>query len=196
MKKVLLINAPPDSGKDEAARIIIDLLTSKGIKSQHKEFKSTLFKAVKSAYGITNEVWEELYTRENKELPSYYLTYGGVPISPRQAMINMSEDVMKPLFGEKVFGIAAANSLEDGWNIFSDSGFDEEALPIINICGRENVKVLQIIRPNKTFEGDSRYWLSTHLLGVGVEICKNTGSLEEFHDTLIGNLIDLGVIDE
>ena len=195
-EKVLLLNAPPDTGKDLAASMICNYLNNVGIKAQHKEFKNTLFIAVKAAYGISEEVWSELYTRENKELPSYYLVNNGKSISPRQAMINMSEDVMKPLFGSKVFGIAAANQLEEGLNVFSDSGFDDEAQALIDKVGKSNVYCIQITREGRTFEGDSRDWLNIYRLGINTVPCNNYGDETDYWSMLLKSLIQLGIINE
>ena len=55
---------------------------------------------IKLAYCISDAEWEELYTRENKEIPTPKLN----GLSPRQAIIHMSEEVIKPNFGKDYIG--------------------------------------------------------------------------------------------
>lgn len=191
-KKVLLLNAPPFSGKDYAADFLVNLFKGYATK---QEFKTPLFKAVKSTYGISEEVWKELYTVENKDKPTYYLVYNDLPISPRQAMINMSEKVMKPLFGDDVFGLAAANQLVEGLNVFSDSGFMGEAQSIIDAVGKENVYVIKIIKDGCNFDNDSRDWLDTNKLGVTCMPVYNAGD-ESFIVDILSALKGMGIPNE
>lgn len=176
-KKVIIFNAPPFAGKDIATVHLVKHLNSKGINSHHKEVKENLFKATKACFGLSDGVWEDLYQRENKELPSYYLINDGKHFSPREAMINTSENVLKPLFGKDVFGIMAAKSLEEGVNIFSDGGFAEEVQCLLDEVGEENFLLVHVTRDGCSFEGDSRDYVTgfpnTHTVN-------NNGSLEEY----------------
>lgn len=177
---VVIMNGPPSSGKDDAAQFLVNKIKSFNNNAVHKEVKENLFRAVKSAYGVPEDVWDELYQRENKELPSYYLVNNGRPISPRQAMINMSEDVLKPLFGKTVFGKMAANSVvENAINVFSDGGFVEEAICLADRVGEVNTLIIQIERQGYTFEGDSRGYIT--LPNVKCVRIVNNGTLDEFH---------------
>lgn len=171
-----------NSGKDHGAEVLCKYFYSIGLPAHHKEFKKALFKAVKSAYGIDEEQWKLLYTRTSKEQPSEFLIYNGEPISPRQAMINMSENVMKPLFGSDVFGKAAAFDLLEGFNVFSDGGFEEEIEPLINEVGKSNILIIKISRDGCTFEGDSRNYIDVD--GVRSVELHNEGD-ETFEELLI-----------
>lgn len=185
-KKAIIFNSPPLSGKDVAAEHIVNYLSSKGIPAYHKEVKENLFKATKACFGVPDDVWEELYKRENKELPSYYLVNNGTPFSPREAMINTSENVLKPLFGKDVFGIMAAKSLEDGVNIFSDGGFPEEVQCILDEVGVDNFMLVHVIREGCSFEGDSRNYVTGFPNTVTLY---NDGTLEEYLNECI-NLVE------
>lgn len=182
MQKVIILNAPPFSGKDFGAAFLKDYFLSCGLPAHHKEFKKQLFKATKAAYGIPEDVWEDLYTREKKELPSSYLVYNGEMISPRQAMINTSEKLMKPMFGLDVFGKAAAFDLSDGINVFSDGGFEEEIQPLIDKVGKDNILIIKIFREDCTFEGDSRNYVDID--GVPIREIVNLGD-NSFLDGLV-----------
>jgi len=179
-KQVIIFNAPPDSGKDVAVEYMLRILESEGYKVKHLEFKETLFTLVKSTYGITEEVWKGLYTRQNKELPSHYLVHNGNPTSPRNALINMSENVIKPLYGEQAFGLAACNSLSEGVNLFSDGGFNAEILPIIKSVGAKNVLIVKIFRDGRDYSKDSRDYLDNDYLGVDCIGVTNNTKLSDF----------------
>jgi len=178
-KKVIIFNAPPNTGKDVAAEHLVKHLNSKGIPSHHKEVKENLFKAVKSAYGISDNLWDFLYEREYKEEPSCHLRISMNNTSPRNAMIHMSENVLKPLFGKDVFGIMAAKSAEEGVNIFSDGGFAEEVQCLLDEVGEENFLLIHVTRDGCSFEGDSR----DYVMGFpNTHIIHNDGTLGEYLD--------------
>ena len=185
--KVVILNGPPNSGKDVGAEHL-----SKVFEGYHKEFKGILFKATKAAFGLTDDVWGILYKRESKELPSTYLIHNGEYISPRTAMINTSENVIKPLFGQDAFGKALANDLEDGINFVSDGGFASEVKPISDMVGPENVLILRIRREGCTFQGDSRRELSYNDVekGITIEDVNNVGDLCEYLDKLESKVKD------
>lgn len=181
--KIVILNAPPNAGKDLGAAHLVEFFEAQGIPAKHMEFKESLFKLTKSAYGVDDQVWEQLYTRENKELPSYYLVLNGHCVSPREALINTSEKVIKPMFGKQAFGIMAANQLREGAvNVFSDGGFNDEVSPLIDRVGRENILVIKMWRPNCSFAGDSRDYLDEFELPVKFHRLGNDGTKEElFH---------------
>ena len=181
-KRVIVFNAPPDSGKDVAVDYMEEVLRFEGHNVRHLEFKETLFALVKSTYGISDGVWDGLYTRENKELPSYYLTYRGHPISPREALINMSEKVIKPLYGEEAFGLAACSGIVKGINLFSDGGFNAEMIPLINLVGARNVLVVKIFRGGRDYSKDSRDYLDIDYLGVDCVHVHNNSTLDDFYE--------------
>lgn len=187
MKKVIVFNAPPNAGKDVAAASLVEKLNRVGYNAYHKEVKENLFKATKACFGVPDDVWDELYTRENKELPSYYLINNGRPTSPRKAMINTSEEVLKPLFGKDVFGIMAANSLEEGINVFSDGGFPEEIDCLREAVGDENFILVHVYRDGCSFEGDSRDYVYT---GGQRMVIDNNDSEQIYLNTVFNKLYE------
>lgn len=178
-KKVIVLNAPPNSGKDVGVEFLVKKFLGIGRLSHHQEFKRGLFKATKAAYGISENEWESMYTRENKERKTSRLVISNRPVSPREALINMSEVVMKPLFGKEVFGIMAAEALEEGLNFFSDGGFNEEMLPLKREVGENNILLLRISREGCSFEGDSRSYIDS--CDYYSHDIINEGSLEDFY---------------
>lgn len=170
-KKVIILNGPASSGKDDAAKH----LSTHYSNTHHREFKAQLFKLTMLIWGVTQETWDYLYTRERKEIKTHLL--GGM--SPREALIHTSEVVIKPNYGKRYFGVFAAKTLKDGVNIFSDGGFAEEVLPLVDAVGAGNILVVRIHRPGYTFAGDSRTYLQDGLVPRMIDV-QNDGTYEEF----------------
>lgn len=175
--KVIILNGPPLSGKDEAAKYLCSKLPD----FQHREFKTQLFLLTKTIWGVTEAEWDFLYTRENKEIPTHLL--GGM--SPRQALIHTSETVIKPNYGTEYFGVYAAKTLAFGCcNVFSDGGFIDELSAIKRKAGEDNLLVVRIHRDGYTFSGDSRTYLPDSACKNIIDI-DNNGSLEEFFQKIL-----------
>jgi len=179
VKKVIILNGPPNSGKDVAARELVTRLNGEGIYCRHLQFKDRLIEITKAIYGIGADRWEEIYTREGKEKCLHEL--GG--LSPRQALIHVSEEIIKKSFSRDYFGEAAAGDLTEGVNVFSDGGFVEEVRPIISKVGVKNVLIIRIHRTGHTFQGDSRKYLPDGFGPLVIDV-ENNGTLEEYFKTL------------
>lgn len=181
-KKVVVFNAPPGSGKDEACKRLkhcqwfYDKKEGTSHKPYHKEFKSKLFSITREVFSVSKEEWDEHYTRELKEVPWNKLN----GLSPRQALIFVSEDIIKPNFSKLYFGESLAKSLDHGINVVSDGGFDDEMIPIIQAVGKENILVIKIKREGCSFEGDSRSYLNTDKLRIMETWIDNNDSLDVF----------------
>jgi hypothetical protein len=156
--KVIVFNGAPKSGKDTFADAIEwdkDLMDSEYFVERY-EMKSMLIKLTLIFYQIDHKEWSTRYDyRSLKEEPWDKL--GG--LSQREALIDMSENKIKPAFGKDFLGKTAAEQFEMDENdiyVFSDGGFMEELEPIIKKVGMENVLVIRLHRDGYTFEGDSR----------------------------------------
>lgn len=156
MKKIFIFNSPPNSGKDVVAHHI-----SKTFGFEVLSFKERLIEITQAVYGVSKLEWDLLYTREGKETPHWKLRNSrkGVWMSPRQALIYISEEVIKPRYGKDYFGVALSNKIEDSdCSVFliPDGGFVEEVKPLIEKFGKENITKVKVVRDGCTFEGDSR----------------------------------------
>lgn len=175
--KVLLLNAPPGAGKDYAAMRISYALGCEG-----RSFKAPMFEIAKAITGLTHEEFFNIYDdRDKKELPQ--LEFHG--LSPREFMIWISEDVIKPKFGNDFFGAASANACNpDTGAVFSDSGFASEVFPLACRFGAENIYVCQFTRNGKVFgKSDSREYLKANELPEGVNFLpfmENDGCIQAF----------------
>lgn len=181
--KVLLLNGPPRAGKDTAADLITKRWTAQMPCNRPMTMKMAepLRRAVCGLLSIPDADIEKL--KDGNWL--------GADRGVRRLMIGISEDVMKPLFGQRVFGqllaerIAYFNELEHSDRfIISDSGFLIEAEPLVDAFGPENVSVVQIHRPEHSFDGDSREWVDLLHRGVSLTKVTNSGSIEEFDQSL------------
>ena len=187
IKKVVVFNAPPGSGKDEACKWLEEFQLfhdkTEGVIyiPIHKEFKGKLFAITQEIFSVSEEEWDEHYTRELKEVAWDKLN----GLSPRQALIFVSEDIIKPNFSKTYFGESLAKSLDHGINVISDGGFDEEMIPIIDAVGKENILVVKIKRDGCSFEGDSRSFLNTDKLGIMETWVDNNSTLEVFFTNVV-----------
>jgi hypothetical protein len=168
---VVIFNGPPGSGKDALAEHFVQRWGFR-----HQRFKYGLVPLVLRAYRVTADWFDAHYTRELKEQPCHELA----GMSPRQALINMSEQVIKPAFGEAAFGIMAARRLDKtARTVFSDGGFVDELEPVVAEIGADNVLIVRLVRPGHSFAQDSRAYYPDHVLGCRTVTLHNTGSLAE-----------------
>lgn len=176
--KIIIFNAPPDSGKDWACAHLIKIF---GNRINHIEFKKKVIDLLCCVYDLTLEEFYENYTRELKELPSD--KFDG--LSPRQALIKISEDVIKPNYGKEYFGLSVSRRLvENKINAASDGGFVEELNPIYDKLGAENILIVRIYRDGCTYEGDSRNYIEEYK-DVQIIDLHNDGTLEEFEQKVL-----------
>lgn len=209
--KVVLLNAPPGAGKDVAATAL-QIFSSFHlyIPCDHLRFKEVLYEETAKYFGVNLEWLKDFATdRATKEVPTELLKVAAddykllqdicecrsVPdmqyiyISPRQALIFTSEVIIKPSKGSKYFGEKAAEKINlETFSVFSDSGFDEELLPIVAKVGKENVVVVKFTgQGSYDFLNDSRDWLNVPE-GVKTLRMTNDSSVAEFVKDLLSKL--------
>lgn len=194
---VILFNGPPRSGKDFAA----DYFKKKGFK--HLSFKYQLYKETIKYFDV-NEKWfmERYNNRAEKEVPSTLLGH----MSCREAMIYVSEKVIKPKKGLDFFGKQVANEIEDDKDYcISDGGFIDELIPVINRIGSDNFVLVQLTRDGCDYSTDSRRYFDGNIVHQYVNSHKthiekkyvlprkfdvrtyrihNNGSIGAFHESL------------
>lgn len=170
---VVLISGPPGSGKDTLAgfgELHGNLLHMTGEmqygsrKVQVIEFKEVLFKLVREHYGVECDQWNDMYRRESKELPNACL--GG--ISPRAAMIHVSQTIIKPKHGKDYFAKCLSHEAMDQVKanphlsfvfVVPDCGFQEEVETLKAAFGAVNVLLVRLHRDGCTFANDSRSYV-------------------------------------
>lgn len=187
--KVILFNGPPGSGKDVAVAHLMKKYPDKFVK---REYKTKLIELTKLMYDCPNELWDELQPRENKEVP--HPIFEGR--SPRQALIYISEEIMKPNFGQDYLSKSlVANLNHKKVNLVPDCGFPIELDSVVDKVGADNVILVRIHRPGCDFSNDSRMYVSNDKV-LTYEI-NNNGSLESFLDGIESFLMSpaLGFIE-
>lgn len=177
---VIFINGPPRSGKDTLALTLLYRL--RGL--QVVKFARHIKRAAHFAHGLYNLVDEPEHFDAVKDQPRGEF-FGA---TPRRAYIEFSENYMKPLHGKDVFGKILAREMDQlvrrvlgltGFAI-SDSGFADEAAPVIRRFGAENCLLLRIHAEERgcSFEGDSRSYID--LPGVRTHDIENNGAQHAF----------------
>lgn len=153
---IVLFNGPPLSGKDFAA----DYFKEKGFK--HLSFKYQLYKETIKFFDVSEQWFMERYkNRDEKEVPSIHLGH----MSCREAMIYVSEKVIKPRKGLDYFGQQVANEIEECKNYcISDGGFIDELVPVINRIGSDNFVLVQLTREGCDYSTDSRRYFDGNIV--------------------------------
>lgn len=154
-RDIIILNGPPGVGKDTLAAY----LTGHGYAAVRASFKQPIFDIAFSMLGdYRYDKFFALYDdREQKEKPQEILQ----GMSPRQFMIWISEEVMKPVFGEQYFGDRMVEQIHEIYRnlaiVISDGGFPEEIKPLVRE-GHE-VHICRLHREGFTFDGDSRNYI-------------------------------------
>ena len=164
--KIFILNGPARSGKDSLA----DFVVSKDNTFVKMKFATPIKRSVKCFFNVSDDEWDIFDNATMlKDFP--HKTFLGS--SCRQAQIDFSERFIKPVYGSDTFGKILVNDilqeLDKNPNIniiISDSGFVEEAIPVIEEFGKENVILVRISRSGYTFENDSRRYLTQSELGL------------------------------
>lgn len=154
MAKIIILNAPPHAGKDTIGNLVKD---ESPVPLRMLSFKQPMFEIALAMLGPKRyaDFLLAYNDRSQKEKPQAFLNGK----SPRQFMIWISEDVIKPRFGNGYFGKRFAEIAEqsDIPVICTDGGFPDEVIELIR-AGHE-VKLCRLHRTGYTFENDSRDYI-------------------------------------
>lgn len=154
--KIIILNAPPGCGKDTIGNMIA---YNKDIQAFKASFKEPMFEIAIGMLGVWkfSQFIDAYNDRKKKEEPQECLN----GMTPRQFMIWISEEVMKPRFGKYVFGHRLLDSIErippECPIVVTDGGFKEETMPLL-VAGHY-VHVCRLFRDGYSFDGDSRDYL-------------------------------------
>ena len=220
MSKIILFNSPKNVGKSKAIEYLnskgLSLISAECKESLH-HLTITLFGVSPERY------WEIYNTRELKEvpLPEFRIKLEGdesyelqeilgqeiqtvwvkhnmgsnrySELSIRQAMIYVSELVIKPRWGEDWFGqqrvreISRYKDVGGNWLpsdiVFCDDScaFVDELTPLIEYLGQENILLIRIHREGFTFDGDSRSYIPEGVITNTMDI-DNNGTEQDYFD--------------
>lgn len=145
--RAILLNGPPSSGKDT----IGGMLWRKFQGSHVVKFSQPIIDFMLREFSID-------MNRVDKDMLHPH-TPGR---TPRQVAIAYSENFCKPLFGPVYFGYTAVEKLQAYSKtgvevaIYTDSGFVQEAKPVLDYCGKGRVLQVVLHRNGCHFSNDSR----------------------------------------
>lgn len=189
--KLIVFSGKIKCGKDTAVEHLLNVIPN----AEVAECKESLHEATMTLFGVSSDTYWEIYNdRSRKETPNTLfsvslqsalelsevlgdLTYDGTwiedrkfPLTIREAMILTSECVMKPMFGEAVFGERRANKLTDS-HVYLDGsfGFESELQPAIDKLEQENILGIRINGRGEDI-ADSRTPLPDGLLENTIDI--------------------------
>ena len=150
-KYALVLNGPPGIGKDT----LTDLFIKRNTYWNKETFKEVLYFMTADAIKEDREAFKRRATdREQKDL-----LYPGRHFTPREAMIEVAELVVKPKYGDDFFGRMAGQIAASRGNyaIFEGAGFPEEVAALLDYF--TEVLVVRLHRPGFNFDNDSRQYL-------------------------------------
>ena len=181
--KAIFLNGPPNSGKDSLG----DLIWRRSPRYVDLDFKEPLINIARRIVPVDDRIFS---SRALKDTPIE--AFHG--LTPRQFLIKISEEWIKPTFGPDFFGKRVVEDLEytssDSVLIFKDSGFAHEARPIIDLLGPESCMYIKVFRQDTSWEGDSRtYWMTEAInWGLPCTIFDNRGSTFQAMEEALNNL--------
>ena len=211
--KAILFNSPKQLGKTCAMNYLTDELLGRHY-YKYLSCKTPLHNAVMAFFNIDPDTYFNIYeSSQGKETPSKYFKVklrwadfyelsnlsGTIYVeskplfnesryvlllSLRQAMIYISEMVMKPALGEDVFGRYRADMIEDNYDVIIDdstAAFDvdgtikaDELPPLIDKLGQENILLLRLHRDGFTFNNDSRCYVPDNVIDNTKDLYNNS----------------------
>ena len=219
-KTVVIFNAAPSSGKDVSANYLHEYFQS----GQRLSFKEALYEDTADYFGIdVNDLIEYHSDRSLKETPSlmfpkherksllqmlysiwyligtvlnnkYLMSLGYY--SSREALIHVSEEVIKPEYGEDYYGQKVVYKIQNSperYVFLSDGGFKSEVTPLLD--KGYNVHIVKLERSEATFEGDSRTLLNEDDFkdynNIKFTTIINNGSLDDLYNNIREFAFDL-----
>jgi hypothetical protein len=199
---LILLNGPNNSGKTKAVEY---LKKSMGVTIQERQCKEKLHELTIDFFNVDQKWYFAIYNDKiKKEIPrvEFAVTYDEykkladiIPLphkkesnaicmlSLRQAMIYVSEVVIKPEKGRDYFGVERVNKIQENEVAIDDSaGFIEELYPAIRSLGQENILLIRV-HGRKTDESDSRNYIPDGVIENTVDLT-NDGTLTEWVESV------------
>ena len=168
---VIMFNAPPRAGKDTACEILMRKFPES---VKYEYFKEYLYKESAKVLGLDFNFWASVcQAGDLKDKPMLRLQAGEAEgsLTPRDILINVAENILKPKHGKDCIANATAHKIaktiqqfkaEKGYNpiiVVPDLGFPYEADAVRTIIPSAEAAVVHIKREGYTFEGDSRNYV-------------------------------------
>ena len=187
--KLILINGAPQVGKDTMGDYIINNVITLIVKYK---MTTPLDKIFREIFPQLSD--EEFYMyRETKKDITQDIFKGK---SLRQIYIELSENVIKPLFGKDYFGKYASHILNNNPvdTVITDCGFNYEIEALLSSINKDawDIHTFTILRPGYNYSGDSREPINFKKLNVhSHNNVYNNSTLEAYLHTIQGLLKDI-----
>ena len=189
--KLILLNGPPRSGKDTAARFIVDEPTLISNPTVFEKFSLPIKHAFAGMMMTGVDDWGNVEGYEaDKSSPIPLL--GNV--SYRAWQIAFAEDFMRHSFGTNIFSKLLLSRLEEyqrneegvEWLcVISDCGFQAEVDFLTREFPPSDTALFNIERPGTSFAGDSRETVVPSDPAIFHSILANDSTLDEFRSRVI-----------
>lgn len=176
IRPLILLNGPPRSGKDEGAAYLY-----KKYNAHWFRMSQPIKDALRAMFNMTEAQYKECEAKKDTRMEFLF------DLSFREAQIAFSEVFAKEVFGITVFGKLAARRVAQSVSkmfVCSDSGFQQEAHPFIQLVGAKNVLVIRLHRTGCDFSQDSRSYINID--GATNIDLDNNASLARYHENLDG----------
>lgn len=183
MNTFILVNGPPRSGKDTFGKALAERFENVLV----VKFATILKYMAHAIYGINYTASEHFDAVKDVPASEFFGR------TPRDVYKAVSEKLMKPLHGPRIFGKLLADKLEneDLWGsqekilVVTDSGFRDEALELIDRFHDDAQFIL--VRLNRgeeyNFANDSRSYID--LPGITTIDLDSSGTIEEFKQRVV-----------
>src|SRR6202045_3125981 len=186
MGKIILLNGPPSSGKDTAARHIHDWCETKHIDYPRWHcMLDRMSMPIKRAFAATMglqitqdgevEPWE---SQKEVIIPDFGISY-------RQWQIDFSESFLKK-YNEAIFGVLLARRIARRFErgianlmVIPDAGFQIEIDTLYQIFDPKDILLIRCHRPDFGFQGDSRSYVKAPS-GCAIFAPLNNFTVEQF----------------
>ena len=158
---LILLSGPPRAGKNRAGVCLQNWLNG-----DHFALSNALKRMTHDHYGLGSNI-PPLHFEDVKDLPAPQ--FGG--LTPRQAYIRFSEEIMKPRFGDGYLGLIGAsrvtgNKRRGKVTIVSGVGFFDEVTPLIEAAGCSQALHIRVKPAGRQVRSDSRKPLDLSSIGV------------------------------
>jgi len=160
--KIVILNGPPRCGKDTIGAALVGRLNC-----VTTCFKHDLYRATAKHFKVDLKEFIALASDGAKK----DVLQNHLGMTPREALIHVSEDIYKPMYGKGYFGMLALERVEDqidldlDYIVFTDGGFVEEVAVFVD-AGYE-VEVIQL-HGRGDFSNDSRRYITAAGAGCSV----------------------------
>ncbi len=166
MSKIILLNGPPSSGKDTAAKHIRQMVLRSTFPQISVCILDRMSMPIKRAFAGTMNLPIDAdgnvdYWEAHKEeiVPQFGVSY-------RQWQIDFSERFMKPIFDEAIFGVLLSARIKRRFEkkiadllVIPDCGFQVEIATLYHYFNPDDILLIRPHRNGFTFSGDSRSYV-------------------------------------